>query len=135
LKTSLRVFLAAAALVACVAVARAADADTGSGGKVNINQASAAQLALLPRVGARAADRIVEYRKAHGAFGQAEQLMEVKGVGEKLFTELKPFVTLTGPTTLTAKVRSGAPRPRNRTGASGKKSASASNSVPVGKGW
>ena len=133
MKTSLRFFLAAAALVACVAVARAADStDTASGGKVNINQASAAQLALLPRVGARAADRIVEYRKAHGSFGQAEQLMEVKGVGEKLFTELKPFVTLSGPTTLTAKVRSGAPRPRNRTAASGKKTAS--NSVPVGKG-
>jgi competence protein ComEA len=133
LKTSLRFFLAAGALVACAAVARAADStDTASGGKVNINQASAAQLALLPRVGARAADRIVEYRKAHGSFGQAEQLMEVKGVGEKLFTELKPFVTLSGPTTLTAKVRSGAPRPRNRTAASGKKTAS--NSVPVGKG-
>jgi competence protein ComEA len=133
MKTSLRFFLAAAALVACAAVASAADtADTASGGKVNINQASAAQLALLPRVGARAADRIVEYRKAHGSFGQTEQLMEVKGVGEKLFTELKPFVTLTGPTTLTAKVRSAASRPRSRTAASGKKTAS--NSVLVGKG-
>ena len=131
MKTSRRV--AAAALFALVSAATfAADAPEGSSTaskKVNINQASATQLALLPRVGAKAAERIVEYRKAHGSFGQAEELMEVKGVGEKLFTELKPYVALSGPTTLTAKVRSGSPRTAKA--ASGKKSAS--NTVSLGK--
>ena len=127
-----RRFLAAAFLaLAGAATAISADApDASAGKKVNINQATAAQLALLPHVGNKAAERIVEYRKAHGSFGQAEELMEVKGVGEKLFTELKPYVTLSGSTPLNAKVRSGSPR-SSRT-ASGKKSAS--SSVPVGKG-
>jgi competence ComEA-like helix-hairpin-helix protein len=131
MKTSHRFITAAGIALAVAATAIAADSpDASAGKKVNINQASAAQLAFLPRVGNKAAERIVEYRKAHGTFGQAEELMEVKGVGEKLFTELKPYVALSGPTTLTAKVRSGSPRsPRS---ASGKKVAS--NSVPVGKG-
>ena len=143
MKRSLRRFTAAAATGAAILLfgagmgaASAADtpADEASGKRVNINQASASQLALLPRVGAKAADRIVEYRKAHGAFTRAEELMEVKGVGEKLFTELKPYVSTTGPTTLAAKVRSGArgARASRTSGGAGKKNAS--SSVPVGKG-
>lgn len=111
------------------AAASAADApEAAVSKKVNINQASAAQLAYLPRIGAKAADRIVEYRKAHGSFGQPEELMEVKGVGERLYSELKPYIALSGPTTLAAKVRSansGSRRAAKKT---------ASNSVPVGKG-
>ncbi len=132
MKTSHR--FAAGALLALVSAAGLAadapDAASAAGKKVNINQASATQLALLPRVGAKAAERIVEYRKAHGSFGQPEELMEVKGVGEKLFTELKPYVALSGPTTLAAKVRSGSPR--SAKGSSGKKAAS--TTVSLGKG-
>ena len=121
-------------------------ADTAGSKKVNINQASAGQLAYLPRVGAKAADRIVEYRKAHGSFSRTEELMEVKGVGERLYGELKPYVALSGPTTLTAKVRSTGSRSRRSSSSSAgatKKSASkasnpsnanTSNTVPVGKG-
>lgn len=128
-------FLGAAALVlaAAGATALAADAPDSAGKKVNINQASAAQLAMLPRVGAKAAERIVEYRKAHGTFAQAEELMEVKGVGEKLFQELKPYVALTGPSTLTAKVRGSSSRsPRSPRSASGRKAAS-TTTVSEGK--
>ena len=139
MKTVFRLLFPAAAALALAAVASAApgDAPDGSAGKkININQASAAQIALLPRVGAKAAGRIVEYRKAHGSYGQAEELMEVKGIGEKLFGELKPYVSLSGPTTLAAKVRSGSRTARGPSassrGGSGKKTAS--NSVPVGKG-
>lgn len=145
MKTSHRLVAAALLALAGAVAALAADSQeaAASDRKVNINQASAAQLAFLPRVGAKAAERIVEYRKAHGSFGQAEELMEVKGVGEKLFTQLKPYVTLSGPTTLTAKVRSGSARTprssrasRSSGSAGGRKapSDSASNSVPVGKG-
>lgn len=111
----------------CAIAARAAD-ETSASGKVNINQASATQLVNLPRVGAKLAERIVEYRKTHGPFGQAEGLMEVKGVGEKLFEQLKPHITLSGSTTLSSKVSSKG----TRGGSAGKKIAS--NSVPVGKG-
>lgn len=145
MKTSHRLAAAAVLALAGAVAALAADSQeaAGSDRKVNINQASAAQLAFLPRVGAKAAERIVEYRKAHGSFGQAEELMEVKGVGEKLFTQLKPYLTLSGPTTLTAKVRSGsartprssrASRPSGSAGGRKAPSDSASNSVPVGKG-
>jgi competence protein ComEA len=100
--------------------------------KVNINQASATQIAYLPRIGAKAADRIIEYRKAHGSFAKAEELMEVKGVGERRYAELKPYIALSGPTTLAAKVRStGARRGASKKSAS---ASTASNSVPVGKG-
>jgi competence protein ComEA len=73
---------------------------------VNINQAASAELARLPRVGAKLADRIVAHRAQHGPFRRVEDLMEVKGVGEKFFTTLKPYLTVSGPTTLAEKVSS-----------------------------
>src|SRR5512140_1040451 len=92
-----------------LALALPVNADTESAKKtVNINQASATELAKLPRVGAKLAERIVEHRTQHGAFKRAEDLMEVKGVGEKMFTLLKPYVSTSGPTTLVEKVSSGA---------------------------
>jgi competence protein ComEA len=109
------------------ALASRADAvETASVPKININQASAAQFSLLPRVGSKQADRIVEYRKAHGQFSQIEEIMEVKGVGEKLFGQLKPYLALSGPTTLASKVSSKG----TRGGSSGKKSAAKSASKP-----
>jgi competence protein ComEA len=52
------------------------------------------------------ADRIVAHRKEHGPFRRIEDLMEVKGVGEKFFSTLKPYLSVSGPTTLTEKVSS-----------------------------
>lgn len=71
---------------------------------VNVNQAGVTELARLPRVGEKLAGRIVAHRQEHGPFKRAEGLMEVKGIGEKMFAILKPYVSLTGPTTLTEKV-------------------------------
>ena len=73
---------------------------------VNINQASASEIARLPRVGAKLADRIVAHRKEHGPFKRVEDLMEVKGVGEKMFTSLKAYLSVSGETTLAEKVSS-----------------------------
>ena len=50
-------------------------------GVVNINTADVTQLSLLPRVGEKAAQRIVDYRTAHGPFKKATDLMQVKGFG------------------------------------------------------
>jgi competence protein ComEA len=52
-------------------------------GVVNINSADVAQLSLLPRVGEKAAQRIVDYRKEHGNFKKTSDLMQVKGFGAK----------------------------------------------------
>jgi len=119
------------AVLLLAAAARAAETDAaGSAAKVNINQATAAQIAYLPRVGAKAAQRIVDYRKEHGNFARPEDLMEVKGVGEKLFVVLKPHVTVSGPTTATEKIVTGSSRGRSR--AAAKKPAS--STAPSGKG-
>jgi competence ComEA-like helix-hairpin-helix protein len=85
---------------------KAAPAATAASGSVNVNSATAEQIALLPRVGIKAAQRIVEYRKANGNFKRIEDVMEVKGVGEKLFVSLRPHLSISGPTTLTAKIKS-----------------------------
>lgn len=81
-------------------------ADTEKGGVVNINTASAQELQLLPRVGPALAKRIVEFREKNGTFKTSEELMRVKGIGEKTFELLKPYVTTSGPTTLKHKVAS-----------------------------
>lgn len=83
----------------------AADAENAGAGVVNINTADAAQLSLLPGVGAKAAQRIVEYRTQHGAFQKPSDLMQVKGFGDKSFERLSAYITVSGKTTLTEKVR------------------------------
>ena len=73
-------------------------------GVVNINSADAVQLALLPGVGAKGAQRIVEYRSQHGQFRKTSDLMQVKGIGAKSFERLAPYISLSGQTTLSSKV-------------------------------
>ena len=100
--------------------------------KVNINTASVTELAYLPRLGNKVAARIVEHRKEK-PFARPEDLMEVKGIGEKLFVTLKPYVAVSGPTTLTAKVRSSSSASRRSSPPAAPKEKPA-NTVPVGKG-
>jgi competence protein ComEA len=91
-------------LVVALLAPLAASAAT-SAGVVNVNTASAQQLQLLPRIGPSVADRIVEYRKENGKFASVDDLMLVRGIGESTFAQLKSYVTLTGDTTLQAKVK------------------------------
>ncbi len=65
-------------------------------GVVNINTASAAQFEALPGIGAKTAARIVEYRQKNGPFKKIEELMNVRGVGEKNFLKLKSQLTIGG---------------------------------------
>jgi comEA protein len=62
--------------------------------KVNINTASVAELQELPRVGESIAQRIVDYRTKNGKFKRVEDLMKVKGIGEKVFLQLKDMITV-----------------------------------------
>jgi competence protein ComEA len=100
-RRSLVAFALAALLLAPVA-AVAAEAS----GVVNVNTASAAQLELLPRIGPSVAQRIVEHREENGGkFASLEDLMLVRGIGERTFALLQPYVALSGETTLEEKVR------------------------------
>lgn len=58
---------------------------------VNLNSASISDLESLPGIGEKTAEAIIERRK-HIPFRRAEDLMEVKGIGEKKFAKIKPFV-------------------------------------------
>jgi len=62
---------------------------------VNLNTATSAQLDALPGIGKATADRIVEYRQKNGGFKKPEELMNVRGIGEKAFLKLKPLVLVT----------------------------------------
>lgn len=95
--------VAAAFVVLALAAALPAAAASGV---VNVNEADESQIALLPRVGPSIAGRIVEFRDANGPFQAKEDLMLVRGIGEKTFELLEPYVVTEGDTTLTDKVRS-----------------------------
>ena len=61
---------------------------------VDLNTAGIQELATLPGIGQGLAQRIVDYRAAHGPFENPEALMEVSGIGEKKFAELREYVTV-----------------------------------------
>ncbi len=62
---------------------------------VNLNTATVTELMQLPRIGQKTAERIIAFRKQHGGFQRPEELMNVKGIGEKSFAKLKPFLATT----------------------------------------
>lgn len=76
---------------------------------VNINTADLAQLSLLPRVGPSVAQRILDFRKENGPFKSPEDLMLVQGIGEKTFQLLRPYLAISGETTLKEKVKASRP--------------------------
>lgn len=66
----------------------------GSTGRININTATAEQLESLPGIGPVTARAIVEYRRQNGGFHSVEELLEVRGIGEKRLEQIRPFVTV-----------------------------------------
>jgi len=63
-------------------------------GKVNINTATVSQLSELPGVGEKLAARIVEFRQKQGPFKSTQELMNVKGIGEKNLQKLQQYLTV-----------------------------------------
>ncbi len=62
--------------------------------KVNLNRASADELQVLPGIGPVLAQRMVDWRKAHGRYRTVDDLQEVKGIGKKRLEQLRPLVTV-----------------------------------------
>ncbi len=60
--------------------------------KIDINKATAAELTALKGIGDAIAARIVEYREANGLFKAPEDIMKVKGIGEKKFAAIKDLI-------------------------------------------
>ncbi len=97
--------LVLAALLALVALGASAQDAPASAGVVNINNATAEQIAYLPGIGPKTAARIVAFREEKGAFKKPTDLMQVKGIGDKTFERLSPYLTTEGKTTLSTAVR------------------------------
>jgi competence protein ComEA len=99
--------IAIVVLAAASAVVRAQDpqpkkapAAPTAAAPLNLNTATAAQLETLPGIGPALAARILEQRQKAGGFKKVEELMNVKGIGEKAFLKIKPLVTVTPPKTV-----------------------------------
>lgn len=86
----------AAATKAAKSSSRASAAKATPSAPVNLNTATEAQLETLPGIGAKVAQRIIEFRQKNGGFKKAEDLMNVRGIGEKSFLKLKPLVIVNG---------------------------------------
>jgi competence protein ComEA len=76
------------------AAAGGAAAPSPTGSLVNLNTATSEQLDTLPGVGPVTAQKILDWRAAHGAFSSVEELLEIDGIGEKTLADLIPHVTL-----------------------------------------
>ena len=108
--------LASAVLITILSLAAPAVFAADKSRVVNINEADAGQLALLPRVGPSLSARIVEFREANGKFKAPADLMLVRGIGEKTFALMEPYVAVSGETTLTEKVQVSQIQPRDGSG-------------------
>lgn len=67
-------------------------ADEASDGKVNINTADIEKLCSLPGVGEGRAKAIIEYRETQGGFRKKEDIMQVSGIGEKMYARMEPYL-------------------------------------------
>ena len=61
---------------------------------LNVNVASANEMAAIPGLGEKKSQAIVKFREKHGPFGKVEDLKKVDGIGDKLFGKIKPYVTV-----------------------------------------
>jgi competence ComEA-like helix-hairpin-helix protein len=62
--------------------------------KININKASVEELTQLHGIGQEYAERIIQYREAHGPFDRPEGIMNVQGIGQKIWEANKDRITV-----------------------------------------
>ena len=61
---------------------------------VNLNTATKDELVALPGIGPSKAQAILDYRNQHGPFRSVDEVRKVKGIGEKLFAQIKPELSV-----------------------------------------
>jgi len=93
--------MAAVAVLLAIAMGAATEARGSQDSKaavaamtVNLNTATQVDLEKLPGIGPAMAKAILDYRQKNGGFKKIEELMNVKGIGEKAFLKLKPQITV-----------------------------------------
>jgi len=62
--------------------------------RTNLNAATAEELELLPGIGPKTAERIIELRESKGKFTRIEELLEIKGMSEKKLEAIRPFIEI-----------------------------------------
>lgn len=77
-----------------VASATVAPTAASSSDLVNVNTATATELETLPHIGPAMAQRIIDYREAHGPFTRKEDLQNVAGIGETRYADIAPLITV-----------------------------------------
>ena len=71
-----------------------ANTDAPSPNSININTATVDELEKLPHIGRKTAEAIIEFRTVNGPFRRAEQLMQIRGVSEERFANLRPLIRI-----------------------------------------
>lgn len=69
-------------------------AEVQEAGPLPLNEATALQLQLLPSIGPKMAERILQYRGVHGPFKSLEELQKVRGIGVRTIEKLRPLVVV-----------------------------------------
>ncbi len=70
------------------------DSNQEYSGKININTANRETLMRLPGIGEAIAEDMIEYREQNNHFGSIDEIMNVKGIGEKKFDDLKDLINI-----------------------------------------
>ena len=89
-----RVMTVFAVLTTALMMAWVAPLFAGDTGKVNINTAPLEELITLEGVGETYAERIIAYREKNGDFKNPEEILNVKGIGEKTFAANKDRIVV-----------------------------------------
>lgn len=92
--TLILLFAVSAVSSGLAVAAPAAEGNQPGGAPVNLNTAGTEQLSTIPGIGESMARRIIEWRDEHGPFRRVEDLMKVKGIGEKSLENMRPHVTV-----------------------------------------
>jgi len=89
-----QILVGAAAAPGVAASASSQPGAASTGALVNLNSATLDQLDSLPGVGPVTAQKILDWRTAHGAFTAIDELLEVDGIGDKTLADMAPHLTL-----------------------------------------
>ncbi|MBN2061609.1 MAG: helix-hairpin-helix domain-containing protein [Deltaproteobacteria bacterium] len=95
-RTMMLIFAAAVFFIASIStVALSSESETG---KIDLNKATVEELLSLKGIGQAYAERIVDYREKNGPFKNIDDILMVKGIGEKTFEAIKDQLIITGET-------------------------------------